>query len=109
MTPLELALAYIGRGWAPIPIPHKSKRPAGNKWQTRRITQADAAHWFDGKLQNIGVLLGEASAGLVDIDLDCAEAIAAAPAFLPRTATFGRASKPFSHWLFKADLATTEP
>lgn len=54
------------------------------------------------------MLLGEASGDLADIDLDCAQAIAAAPAFLPRTRTFGRTSKRFSHWLYKADLAATE-
>ena len=61
MTPLETALDYLGRGWSPIPIPHKSKRPIGDEWQNRRITRANAGQWFNGDTQNIGVLLGEAS------------------------------------------------
>jgi hypothetical protein len=32
MTPLDIALEYIARGWAPIPIPHKRKKPAGEEW-----------------------------------------------------------------------------
>jgi hypothetical protein len=107
-SPLATALDYLGRGWSPIPIPHKSKRPIGDEWQNRRITRANAGQWFNGDTQNIGVLLGEASGGLVDVDLDCGEAISAAPAFLPRTRTFGRASKRFSHWLYKTGLAATE-
>jgi len=108
MSALEIALEYIGRGWSPIPIPHKSKRPIGNKWQKLRITQASARQWFNGDPQNIGVLLGEASGGLADTDLDCQEAIAAAAFFLPATRTFGRASKRRSHWLYKTGMATRE-
>lgn len=104
----NLALAYIRLGWSPIPISHKSKKPAGDEWQHLRITKSTAGQWFNGDPQNIGVLLGEASGGLTDVDLDCAEAIAAAPAFLPRTRTFGRASKRYSHWLYKTGLAATE-
>ena len=101
-------LGYIRLGWSPIPIPHKSKGPLGNEWQNLRITQANARQWFNGEPQNIGVLLGKASGGLVDVDLDCAEAIGAAPFFLPRTRTFGRASKRRSHWLYKTGMAETE-
>jgi bifunctional DNA primase/polymerase-like protein len=56
----------------------------------------------------VGVVLGEASGGLADVDLDAPEAIALADAFLPATgATFGRASKPRSHRIFVADGART--
>jgi Bifunctional DNA primase/polymerase, N-terminal len=105
---LAIALEYIGRGWSPIPVPHKSKRPLGEEWQNLRITRSTAPKWFNGGLQNVGVLLGEASDGLADSDLDCSEAIAAAPYFLPRTLCFGRASKPRSHWLYQSDLWQTE-
>jgi hypothetical protein len=58
---------------------------------------------------NIGILNGEPSGGIVDIDLDCQEAIVLAPSFLSGTITFGRASKPVSHWIFKTldDLPKT--
>lgn len=103
-TALDVALEYIGFGWSPIPVPHKSKRPSGSEWQNLRITQATAWQWFNGEAQNIGVLLGEASGGLADIDLDCDEAIAVAASFFPRTRIFGRASKRFSHRLYKTEL-----
>jgi|SRR5215471_16982880 len=46
------------------------------------------------------------SAGLVDVDLDCEEAIELAPLYLPETgAIFGRKSAPKSHWLYIADGA----
>jgi DNA polymerase-1 len=46
---------------------------------------------FNSEPRNVGVLLGEPSGGLVDIDLDCEEAIRAAPLLLPATPmTWGR-------------------
>jgi putative DNA primase/helicase len=108
MSPLDIALEYIGRGWAVVPVPFKSKRPAGGAWQNLRITEADARQWFNGEAQNVGVLLGEASGGLADIDLDCIEAVRVAPYFLPRTLCFGRTSKQRSHWLYQSDLWQTE-
>ena len=49
------------------------------------------------------------ASAVVDVDLDCAEAIRAAPYLLPRTARFGHApSKPASHYIYRSDLAATE-
>ena len=57
---------------------------------------------------NVGVILGDASQGLTDIDLDCAEATKLAPYVLPKTAViFGRASRRASHWLYQTELAQT--
>ena len=105
--PLQLALSYIERGWNPVPIPHRSKAPTGASWQRRVIDAAGAAKFFNANgLRNVGIMLGATSAGLTDVDLDCAEAIAVAPYILPRTnAVFGRKSKPGSHWLFTTDLS----
>jgi len=65
--------------------------------------------YFDDIDQNIGVLLGEPSNDLVDIDLDCDEAIRLAPKFLPKTgAVFGRKSRPRSHRLYVAPGAKTK-
>jgi Bifunctional DNA primase/polymerase, N-terminal len=108
MTPLEIALEYIGRGWAVVPIPHKRKKPLGEEWQGWRITKADAHRRFNGGPQNVGVILGEASGGLADVDLDSIEAVHVGPYFLPRTLCFGRPSKPRSHWLYQSDLCRAE-
>jgi len=91
-----------------IPIPYRGKRPLVDGWQTLQITEDTALQYFNGEAQNIGVHLGKASGGLADVDLDCAEAIRAAPYFLPRTQCFGRTSKPRSHWLYQSDLWQTE-
>ena len=68
----------------------------------------DAPRYFNGARQNIGIILGPASAGLTDLDLDSQEAILAAPYLLPRTAAFGHASKRASHWIYKTDIAQRE-
>lgn len=107
MTALEAALTYIAAGWSVVPIPHRQKRPALTDWQALRITTADAPQFFNGAPLNIGVILGAPSGGLTDIDLDTPEAIAAAPFFLERTRTFGRASSRASHWLYVTDLWQT--
>jgi hypothetical protein len=95
---LEIAKEYLRRGWQPLPIPHRSKNPNFSGWQKFNPTEADLPKHFNGKAQNIGVLLHN---GLVDIDLDSIEAIRIADFFLPETeAVFGRASKPRSHRLY---------
>ncbi len=106
-TSLALALNYIGRGWAPIPIAHCSKAPSLTDWPALRVTADQATEYFSGGPQNVGVVLGEPSAGLTDIDLDTPEAVALAPHFLPETCTFGRKSKLRSHWLFNCPGAKT--
>lgn len=102
----EAAERYAARGWVPIPIPRGEKAPAFYRWQ--RVTRDRALERFVDAESNVGILLGAPSAGLVDIDLDCAEAVELAPLFLPATATFGRASKPRSHWIYVAVGSATE-
>jgi len=107
-TALDIALSYIGRGWNPVPVPHRGKAPTATNWNTRTIDEASAPRHFNGGPQNIGVILGPTSRGLTDIDLDCPEAIAIAPYVLPKTkAIFGRASKRASHWLYYTDLSVS--
>src|SRR3954466_405039 len=97
-----IARTYIHRGWVPIPIPHMAKKPLGDGWQNLRITEADLGQHFNGEPQNIGVVLGPASGGLSDVDLDCPEAIAVAPYLLPKTgAMFGRKTARDSHRLYR--------
>jgi Bifunctional DNA primase/polymerase, N-terminal/Family of unknown function (DUF5906) len=105
---LDAALEYIAQGFAPVPIPHRAKGPIIDEWHTLRISVEDAPKYFNCKQQNIGVILGGASGGLTDLDLDSAEAIAAAPYLLPPTAIFGHESKPDSHWIYKTNLFETQ-
>ncbi|HEX8492999.1 MAG TPA: AAA family ATPase [Pyrinomonadaceae bacterium] len=102
-SPLEVARSYLVRGWMPIPIAHQSKNPNRTGWQRFSIRQDELPQFFNGKPQNIGVLLGKPSGGLADVDLDCAESIALASYFLPSSdAVFGRTSRPCSHYLYIA-------
>jgi hypothetical protein len=101
MNSLEAATIYISRGFAPVPIPARKKGPLVKNWQELRIVEGEVCQHFK-PAQNIGIILGAASRGLVDIDLDCPEALKFAPEILPQTgATFGRASKPIAHALYK--------
>ena len=103
----KAAFVYTARKWNPIPLPFKAKKPTGNEWQKRVIGEADLPQCFNGKQQNVGVVLGPTSNGLTDIDLDCREAVELASHTLPKTdAIFGRASAPASHRLYRTTLAS---
>ena len=107
MSPLERALDYIGRGWAPIPIAHKSKNPNRTNWHLERYTAETAARAFNGRAQNIGIIMGAASHDLCDVDCDWPEARATALYFLPPTMIFGRPSSRGARYLYTADLWRT--
>lgn len=109
-SPLEIATEYFLKGWQPIPIPTRSKNPNFPNWQVQHTThENELSHHFNGKPQNIGVLLGELSNDLVDIDLDQKWSVQLAPFFLPDTkAIFGRKSKRRSHYLYYSPEAKTE-
>ena len=94
---------YARRGWSIIPVPHRSKNPGLDGWQRLRLTAETIQEHFNGQPQNIGVLLGEPSGWLIDVDLDHPRAVELAAQFLPPTpAIFGRAGKERSHWLYLA-------
>jgi putative DNA primase/helicase len=112
---LDAARDYVRREWAPVPLPltvkSKGKDPDAGKgcylngWPTLRITEAQVEQYFSGPV-NVGVVLGN---GLVDIDLDCPEAIKLADNLPPTNSIFGRASKPRSHRLYQCDtIAPTQ-
>lgn len=104
MKPLEAAQLYTQRGCSVIPVPHLSKNPGRVGWQNLRLVESELHRHFNGRPQNIGVLLGEASGGLVDVDLDHPLCVELAPRFLPPTpAVFGRASKRRSHWIYRVN------
>ena len=94
----SLLSEYWYRQSALVPVPANSKGPVANRWQSREWQLED----FHPE-GNLGVILGPRSCDLADVYLDCHEAVALAPTYLPPSgAIFGRASKPRSHWLFTA-------
>jgi hypothetical protein len=96
------ALLCLRRGYAPLPLPCPGKKPALEDWPSLRLTPDDLdAHFPAGKRVNVGVLNGDPSGGLVDVDLDCPEARRAAPLLMPDTdMVTGRASAPDSHYWY---------
>jgi DNA polymerase I-like protein with 3'-5' exonuclease and polymerase domains len=101
------AAYYLRLGYLPVPVPRRGggKAPVLDGWQQLRPTVAALDDLFpDDASLNLGLLLGRPSHGLVDIDLDCADAVAAAPFFLPPTGwVSGRQSRPKSHWWYTTD------
>jgi Bifunctional DNA primase/polymerase, N-terminal len=78
MSPIsDIAIDYIRRGWAPIPVPFRQKKPILENWQKLKITEADVPRYFNGGPQNIGVRFGPDSCLLTDVDLDAPEAVTA--------------------------------
>jgi P4 family phage/plasmid primase-like protien len=108
MSPLNTALGYIKAGMAPVPVPHRKKGPVIGGWQKLRLTESSAPPYFNGGPMNIGVLLGEPSGWLADVDLDCAEARKLASYYLPPTGkVFGRESAPKSHRIYRSKIQRT--
>lgn len=104
---LAAARGYLEIGWSPLPVPRGSKTPTLRGWQNLALHEGNLPLHFQGG-ENIGVLLGSASGGLVDVDLDAVEAVDAAAAFLPPTdRRHGRPGKPESHWWYKAEIPKT--
>ncbi len=101
------AVDYHNRGYCPIPIPFQQKAPKLDKWQAKRWNSIDEVRQNFSQLSNIGVLLGEPSGHLIDVDLDHSLAVELAPIYLPSTAAvFGRAGKRKSHYLFRVTSPT---
>jgi hypothetical protein len=96
-TGVEGAMVAIRLGLAPILVPPRQKKPVIKGWTELRLTRDDLPRYFS-RNENCGVLNGAPSGGLLDVDLDAPEALAACGAFLPRTnLVFGRPSKPRAH------------
>lgn len=107
-TRLEAARFYHSRGYVPIPIPLGRKGPAFAGWPNFRPRPNEFARLFGGT-GNIGLLTGKPSGWLIDVDLDCPEAVALAPEFLPHTAAvIGRLGSPRSHYFYIAEGLQTK-
>jgi len=102
----DIAGRLLERGFVPVPLLFREKKPAIPEWQklTRQDVEARLQELF-GKPCNIGVLLGTSSDGLIDIDLDCDEAVRAAPLLLPPTGmVWGRPSRgSATHYGYRVD------
>jgi len=100
-APREFALRMLELGRVPLPLVGKAVTlPGWTKLTVETVRERFDRLFPHGYSGNVGCLLGEASGGMVDLDLDCAESIRAAEVLLPPTACrWGRASNPgWSHW-----------
>lgn len=105
---LEAARQYLRRGWMPVFVPPEVKGPNQHGWEKLRLTEADLPRHFN-RAGNIGIVLGAASGGLVDVDLDCPEAVELADQFLPPTPSVtGRPSAQRSHRWYVSDVPATK-
>jgi len=105
---LQAAQYYLSRGWMPVYVPPGVKGPNQHGWEKFRFTEADLPAQFN-RPGNIGVILGEASNGLADVDLDCPEALEVADEYLPATPSVtGRPSAQRSHRWYVSDVAATK-
>ena len=84
MSTLEAVRDYMRQGWQPIPIPRGMKAAKVRDWPKLRLTEGEIPRVFS-KNGNVGLLLGEASGGLVAVDLDDPVARKLAETFLPPT------------------------
>ncbi len=107
MNALEAALAYHARGFVPLPLRPREKRPIGEGWEKYRPDEAAIRRDFANGV-GVGLLLGAPSRGLADVDLDAPEARALADGFLPETeAVSGRVSSRRSHrWYLAPGVST---
>lgn len=97
-TTTQAAAAYLARGWRVVRVPAGSKGPRDPDWPDRVYQPED----FEPG-DNIGIVLGSRSGGLVDVDLDAPEAVRAADYLLPPTGLVsGRPSTPRSHRFYVA-------
>lgn len=95
----------MNRGWAPTPVRPRSKVPLLGAWPRRRLEEGDLQLLADDL--NLGLVLGAAGGGLVDVDCDWPEAAALAPLLLPPTGlVHGRAGSRRSHYWYRSAAAT---
>ncbi len=93
-------IRYCQLGLQPIPVPVSAKRPAINRWPQLHVAAEDVREYFQDVNQNVGIVLGD----IADLDCDSTEAVSVARFIAPTTTwTYGRASKPDSHYIYSVE------
>lgn len=95
------ALEALARGYQPVPIKRGTKRPQVAGWTHRRYDEESVKEAFDGDT-SLGLVLGEPSGGLIDVDIDHPISWRIASMFLPQTRMrSGRVGNPNSHYWYR--------
>lgn len=109
---LDAALEYHRSGLSILPTSPQEKKPMlGGAWEKQRFADEESIHLsFQNPDIGIGVRLGQASKHIVDVDLDCEEAVKVAPHLLPDTSgEFWRGTPDSRHRLYRsAGVATRQ-
>ena len=120
---LEAACDAYRRGLTPIPLPRHSKSPNITGWTDIRwpdpeydagegeeLVRKTFADQIDQGSSNLGVILGEPSGNLVDVDLDHPAVQRLKGMLLPPTeAIHGREGSPSSHYWYRVTDDTLPP
>lgn len=104
MRPDRLLEWATSLGAVIIPLHPGEKRPVESNWQNTPLTK-ERMEQLTEKLGglNYGLLLGEKSGHLIDVDLDSDWARKLGPRYLPKTlVSWGKSSFPRSHLLYTA-------
>ena len=99
----DAATALRAHGVWCVPIPANQKGPQITDWPGLRLQPYEIP-----TTGNVGVILGKPSGWLVDVDLDCDEAVELAAEYLPATVITGRDGRPNSHWWYVCPGAETK-
>ncbi|KQO95671.1 DNA primase [Methylobacterium sp. Leaf92] len=94
---------YIDNGYDITVLRQRTKEPKLKNWINITLTADDFdSHGSFPEHYNIGIKLGEASNGIVDVDLDCGAAVWLGTSLLNTdTQVFGRPSNSGSHYLYR--------
>lgn len=100
MASLDIARDLLARGFQPVLIRGRTKKPELSEWQKQRYTLDDLSGVFKNGA-NVGILLGAPSDHTVDIDLDHPLATRILKAMgEPSTLAYSHAER--NHYLFRA-------
>lgn len=104
---LRAAEELRAEGRQVIPLPHAQKKSPPKGWRELKLTEDGLReHFAVPRPWNLAVGLGRLSGWLVDVDLDCEEAIEVAEILLPATKRiFGRPGAERSHYQFVSEGA----
>ncbi|CAX23504.1 putative P4 family phage/plasmid primase [Methylorubrum extorquens DM4] len=96
-------LTYIECGYDITVLKPRTKEPKLKNWTGITLEIEDIeAHGTFPEHYNIGIKLGSASDGIVDVDLDCDAAVSLGAKLLnTETRVFGRDDNPASHYMYR--------
>jgi len=94
---------YVSRGWQPLKLQPGTKKITEKDWASGKVKYSQDD--FKG-FNNIGILLGEMSGGITDVDIDDLELVEAASIFLPQTGGcfgryYGKDTQQLAHYLYR--------